>query len=276
MCANTGKAAYNIGGSTISTALRQKFKQKEPTLNCDTLKTFRSKYRNLSVVIIDEISMVSNSMLKFIDQRLQELTGPRISFRDKSIIAVGDLFQLKPVAGFWIFQDLTDDASSLASILWQDHFSMFELTEIMRQKDGSAFAELLNRLRHNKITDKDREQIKLRDIDTNSVSYPQHAPHIFAENWFVQAFNDKMMNNIDSQKIEIPCHDSIVAGNISKERQCDILKRLPQDECNTMGLQYMLTVVVGMIYDLTVNLGIENGLTNRASCVVKFVEYKQA
>ena len=91
----------------------------------------------------------------------------------------------------------------------------------------------------------------------------------------MQAFNDKMMNNIDSQKIEIPCHDSIVAANISKERQYDILKILPQDECNTIGLQYMLTVVVGMIYDLTVNLDTKDGLTNCASCVIKFVEYKQ-
>ena len=58
--------------------------------------------------------------------------------------------------------------------------------------------------------------------------------------------------------------------------QNDILKRLPQDECNTMGLQYILTLVVCMIYDLTANLDTEYGLTNGASCVVKFVEYKQA
>lgn len=56
-------------------------------------------------------------MLKFIDQRLQEITGTRIPFGGKSIIAVGDLFQLKPVAGSWIFQDLTYDVSSLASNL---------------------------------------------------------------------------------------------------------------------------------------------------------------
>lgn len=276
LCAYTGKAAYNINGSTISTAFHQKFKQREQTLNCETLNTFRSKYRNLTVVIIDKISMVSNSMLKFIDQRLQELTGTRIPFGGKSIIAVGDLFQLKPVVGSWIFQDLTYDVSSLASYLWQDHFTMFELTEIMRQKDGSAFAELLNRLRHNKMTDQDKMQIELRIIDTSSESYPQNAPHIFAENWFMQAFNNKMMNNIHSQKVEIPCHDSIVTANISKERQNDILKRLCKDSCNTMGLMHLLTVVVGMIYDLTINIDTEDGLTNGASCVVKFVENKQA
>lgn len=35
----------------------------------------------------------------------------------------------------------------LATNLWTDLFKMFELTEIMRQKDDKDFAELLNRLR---------------------------------------------------------------------------------------------------------------------------------
>lgn len=97
LCAYTGKAAFNIGGSTISSALKQKFKQSDQTLNSDTLNTFRLKYRNLSVVIIDEISIVGNSLLSFIDQRLQELKGTRTPFGGVSIIAVGDLYQLKPI-----------------------------------------------------------------------------------------------------------------------------------------------------------------------------------
>lgn len=116
LCAYTGKAAFNIGGSTISSAFRQKYKQSNQTLTCDTLNTFRSKYRNLSVVIIDEISMVSNSMLNFIDQRLQELKGTRLPFGGVSVITVGDLYQLKPVSGDWIFKDLTRDAASLSQI----------------------------------------------------------------------------------------------------------------------------------------------------------------
>ena len=75
LCAFTGKAAFNIGGSTISSAFHKKFKQSNQTLTCGTLNTFRSKYKSLSVVIIDEISMVGITLLSFIDQRLQELTG---------------------------------------------------------------------------------------------------------------------------------------------------------------------------------------------------------
>ena len=61
----------------------------------------------MSVVIIDEVSMVSNSLLSFIDQRLQELKGTRTPFGGGVIIAVGDLYQLEPVNGNWLYKDLT-------------------------------------------------------------------------------------------------------------------------------------------------------------------------
>lgn len=79
-------------------------------MHCDELNTFRTKYRNLSVVIIDEISMVGNGKLEFINSRLQILTGLKKTFGGISIIAVGDFFQLKPIMDGWIFQDLKQNA----------------------------------------------------------------------------------------------------------------------------------------------------------------------
>ena len=98
LCAYTCKAAFNINGSTISSTFQQKYKQSGQTLTCDNLSSFLSKYRNLSFVIMDEISMVSNSMQNFIDQRLQDLKRTQMTFGGISIIAVGDLYQLKPVS----------------------------------------------------------------------------------------------------------------------------------------------------------------------------------
>ena len=112
----------------------QKFKQANQTLTCDTLNTFRSKCKSLSVEVIDEISMVGNTLLSFIDQRLQVLTGTKKPFGNISIIAVGDLYQLQPICDGWVFNDLKKGPSSLAPNLWKDHFRMFELTDIMRQK----------------------------------------------------------------------------------------------------------------------------------------------
>ena len=77
--------------------------------------TYEAHYNSVQkVVIIDEISMVGNKMLSFIDTRLQQLTGLKAAFGGLSVIAVGDLYQLKPVNDFLICLDLKEGASSLA------------------------------------------------------------------------------------------------------------------------------------------------------------------
>jgi hypothetical protein len=55
-----------------------------------------------------------------------------------SVIAFGDLFQLKPVKDSWIFSSGHNSGSEVEILgpnLWKDLFSLFQLTEIMRQKD---------------------------------------------------------------------------------------------------------------------------------------------
>ena len=95
------------------------------------------------MVIIDEISMVGNKMLSFIDKRLQQLTGSKAAFGGLSVVAVGDLYQLKPVNDFLICLDLKEGTSLLARNLWKELFTMYILVDIMMEKDVLAFAQLL-------------------------------------------------------------------------------------------------------------------------------------
>ncbi|XP_053391621.1 uncharacterized protein LOC128554361 [Mercenaria mercenaria] len=219
--------------------------------------------------------MVSNGMLNFINQRLQELKGTRTPFGGVSIIVVGDLFQLKPVSGDWIFNDLTHDAAALSINLWKEHFSMYELTVIMRQKDDLKFAELLNRLRSNCLTDDDKVVLKQCEINTDAQNYQKDSPHLFAENYYMHIFNEKIIDSLNTEKVLIPCHDSVVFPKLSNEKQKEAIQRLPTEPNKTANLHCQLLVVVGMIYDLTVNVDTEDGLANGASCIVKHLEYKQ-
>ena len=100
-------------------------------MSADELNTFRIKYKNLKVVIIDEISMVGKRTFDFIDTRLQQLTGIRAPFGGLSVIAVGDFYQLKPVGDRLVFHDLVEDAKALAPNSWKDHFKIYELVDIM-------------------------------------------------------------------------------------------------------------------------------------------------
>lgn len=98
LSALTGKAAHNIGGMAIHSAFcipaNQGFHFKP--LDMQQLNTMGIRYHSLKVVKIDEISMVGRSMMNFINLRLPEITACTKPFGNKSILAVGDLYQLKP------------------------------------------------------------------------------------------------------------------------------------------------------------------------------------
>ena len=275
LCAYMGFAAFNISGQTICSAFHKKMYNKGTNhLSADELNTFRIKYRHLKVVIIDEISMVGNMTLSFIDTRLQQLTGSKAAFGGLSVIAVGDLYQLKPVGDFLICLDLKEGASSLARNLWKELFTMYELVDIMRQKDDLAFAQLLNRLRLNEMTEEDKQMLQTRVFDRDTGDYPKDAVHLFARNFYVKKHNDNILSQLPGEKFVIPCHDNVVSANIPAKECQKLINSLPDDYSKTGQLMKSLTVVVGMIVVHTANVDVEDGLTNGATGVVKQIDFR--
>ena len=152
----TGKSACNVGGFTIHSSLAIPANQSLKVykkLDSSRLNSLRAKLAGLKIVFIDEVSMVGNSMFN-INKRHQDIKGTSTDFGGVSIIAIGDLFQLNPVLDGYIFDDLQTGYAALATNLWQKHFKMFELDEIMRQRESRLFAEILNRLREGIQIDK--------------------------------------------------------------------------------------------------------------------------
>ena len=275
LCAYMGFAAFNISGQTICSAFHRKMYQKGTNhLAADELNTFRIKYRHLKIIIIDEISMVGNMTLSFIDTRLQQLMGTKEVFCGLSVIAVGDLYQLKPVGDYLISLDLKKGASSLGRNLWKELFTMYELVDIMRQKDDLAFAQLLNRLRLNEMTEEDKQKLQTRVVDRETGDYPKDALHLFAQNCFVDQHNDTILSQLPGEKIVIPCHDSVVSANIPASMHQSLIDKLPKEYGQTGQLKKSLTVVVGMIVVHTANVDVEDGLTNGATGVVKHIDFR--
>ena len=97
--------------------------------------------------------MVGNTTLLLVHQRLKQIFGTTRSllFAGITIIVVGDLYQLPPIHKKNVFDYYKNYAYNL-SHQWKV-FKMIELTEIMRQKNGQAFTELLNRIRTGSQTD---------------------------------------------------------------------------------------------------------------------------
>ena len=103
MLAPTGVAAVHVDGSTIHSALGivpDRKKSKQVSRISDKKKcSLRQRFSELKVIIIDEISMVSNHLLLYIHQRLTDILGCNdgTPFAGVSIITCGDFYQLPPI-----------------------------------------------------------------------------------------------------------------------------------------------------------------------------------
>ena len=113
---STGKSAYNVGftiHSSLAIPANQSLKVYKK-LDSSRLNSLRAKLAGLKIVFIDEVSMVGNSMFNIqINKRLQDIKGTTTDFGGVSIIAIGDLFQLKPVFDGYIFEDLQTNITML-------------------------------------------------------------------------------------------------------------------------------------------------------------------
>ena len=149
-------------------------------MDSSRLNSLRCKLGKVKLMFVDEISMVGNCMFNVqINSRLKDIKGSKEDFGGVSIIAIGDLFQLRPVMDGYIFKDVDNsEYGVLAPNLWQKHFKMYELHEIMRQRESKLFAEVLNRLREGNRTD-NILKIKERIVTDNSLI---NIPHLFTQN----------------------------------------------------------------------------------------------
>jgi ATP-dependent exoDNAse (exonuclease V) alpha subunit len=112
----------NIDGTTLHSAFhirpttKYEIHQYSKPASQD-LQDMRANYQNLKILIIDEISMISQTLLQKLHLTLQDIYENDEPFGSISILAVGDLLQLPPVAAKPVFYDASkeedDDSKNL-------------------------------------------------------------------------------------------------------------------------------------------------------------------
>ena len=275
----TGKAAFNIKGNTIHSALAipacQSLKNYKP-LDSSRLNTLRSQLGGVKLIFLDEISMVGSTMFNVqINNRLKDIKGSKENFGGVSIIAIGGLFQLQPVMDSYIFKDLDNsEYAILAPNLWQEYFKMFELKEIMRQRESKVFAEILNRLREGNHTKDDILKLMERVTEENGIHDPMDVPHLFIQNVKVNEFNERVHHAATGEKYSIKAVDSVIGANSAQLRD-KIISQIPDDPRKTKQIISNLQLAVGERTEIAVNVRTEDGMTNGAGNVIKKIELNQ-
>jgi len=139
--ASTGMAATLIGGQTLHSffdlGIASNIEELESKGKLDIKKKVKKLIHSMDLVVIDEISMVSDSLFDMIKLRLEqsEFSG--------SLLVVGDFLQLPPIV-----RGFSEVVFAFESESWNYFdFETIELTHIYRT-DDKRFIELLHNVRY--------------------------------------------------------------------------------------------------------------------------------
>ena len=148
IAAPTGTAAANIRGQTLHTTFGFSFGNEHFSLGDKIRDKKRNQMKNMRIVIIDEISMVKADQLFQLDKRLRELTEkPAKLFGGAKLFLFGDIMQLKPCMGRYIFEEPINPDYKMDYHLgthWES-FKVITLEKNHRQGEDMDYAAMLNR-----------------------------------------------------------------------------------------------------------------------------------
>ena len=299
--APTGIAAVNINGMTIHRPLMLPVEHgktpKYRPLSDDALKLTRDVMRNVTLVIIDEISMVSNVTLLYIHLRLTEIFQTEETedgwFGKRNMLFLGDLLQLPPVFEGPVYTPLTAELTQKytgcvgAVNLWRDLFSYSELTINMRQKDDKTFVDLLARIRLGCITSKDikllsERKMKLscdtvsertKEVAQKLSELPPDTVCLLPTRNMCDQLNKEMLCSLPGDEICCIALDTVDCPTNLKSKVSKMLEKYGDNSSNTAGLEQKICIKVGCKVMLRRNIDITLGLVNGAIGTVTSVKF---
>ena len=281
----TGKAAFNVRGDTLHHLWG--FDRFGSNCNKDiplnTLNKLRKRYKNLRLVAVDEISMVSADFAHGIDQRCRKIFDkPNIPYAGIPQIIVGDFNQLAPIGLGGFFWNNPFKGKKIANCvnhnLWE-LYEYFELTEIQRQdKSEVEFINALNKIGDDGVLALSDKEVKLLNsrIVNNINQIPKGTVFLFFGNKMVDEFNQEAISKRPGTTTLLKSIDS-ASGRDSENQFAlnEIKKARDYPLKKTNGLKPVISVKVGIPYMIIHNLNVMDGLVNGTVGILRNIVFKQ-
>ncbi|CAH0382899.1 unnamed protein product [Bemisia tabaci] len=302
VCAPTGMAASHINGQTLHALLQLPVEHgdtlKYARLSDTVLEVLRIALKDVVLLIIDEISMVSNVNFMMVHLRLSEIfdSHDRAPMGGLNIFTTGDLLQLSPVKGRPVYMNLTTQQrqkhfNSLCSInLWTEYFTDYDELQInMRQRTDPSFCELLANTRLGYCSEEDLKTLRSRQI---SFKNPDPDNRLKEVARFVveqqghnaicclpvldmcRALNESILStHISSEEVLLIAEDSIECKLTERNRAQKRLRDLEEDCSRTAGLEKVIVVKEGAKIILKKNLDMTKKFVNGATGTLLTIKY---
>lgn len=251
LTATTGTASVLIGGQTINSYLGIGLgngKVSDIIKNIITNKNIRERIVKLDVLIIDEISMLEDTLFEKISNILSTIRGQLIdeNLADKpfggiQMIFVGDFCQLAPVKGLYCF----------LSKVWEKlDIDIIVLEELVRQTGDQLFQKILSIVRKGKCTDNIITVLeRLKDT--------QFTENIIPTKLYPVNIDVDKINNIEVLKLkDIGYKSCVYKATCSKGNE-------------KAALNYNVELTENAQIIITRNIDISNGLVNGTRGIIK-------
>ena len=262
-----GVASHNIGGKTVHSTFGLNVQKgigknrhriaETRSMSDDLVLLLRNLYKDVTHVIIDEISMISPEVFKEIDERCRLIFQSKDPFGGKSVIMFGDFCQLPPVCACPIL--FSGDIACAA--LWH-LFEKIQLTQNQRQRGDHEFLDLLNSVRFGNLSADDRNLMESRlNAHVREPSQFSDAMHIFTTNDKVDAYNKSAVATIPGKIYTCQAKQGCMS-------HADGTGMLPERRADCGGLDLTVVLKVRCRVMLLRNQAVEDGLYNGAVGIV--------
>jgi len=193
--APTGIAASHLGGQTIHSffaiGIRENIDDEFIASLLDK-KHLRTRFNKLTVLIIDEISMVSPSLFESMDKILREFKMAFLPFGGVQVVLSGDFFQLPPIS-----KKISQKKFAWQALAWKDlDFRTCYLQKKYRQDDDKLIA-VLDEIRSGNITNKTHEI--LESVYNKDLDIDFKPTKLYTHNIDVDRINLRELEQIDSK-----------------------------------------------------------------------------
>ena len=224
-----------------------------------------TKLMNADIIIIDEMSMMTNNMLCGVEQRLRQNTLTTCTFQNKLVILVGDLAQLPAICAHTPkAPDIICRACHIASAPCWAIAKQHTLQTFVRHSSDPLYLEFLNIIRHRPPTKtKIEHTLNACFIDNDMLSHylDATATILCSHREDVTTYNDIKFKAIFAPADRI--HATLVT-NATKVHNVSAW-------LNDTRFDQLYHVDVGALVMFTSNINIANGVVNGATATVTSV-----
>ena len=189
-------------------------------------KVMSSKFRihnwlNTDILIIDEISMMSDKMFELLDALGKKILNNKKPFGGIQIILSGDFFQLPPVSETKFCFECNSFLTSFNSI--------YSLTQIYRQSEN-VYKKILNNLRVGKITKTAIEKLNSRLIKNLNVTLDDNITRLLPTKNKVSKINNYYLSKIDSKVYKYKRTYNENNENLNKQEKTKLISMNQQEK----------------------------------------------